>query len=87
MDKRPNYIEMIPDTSKNASFKHIDDRQREKLRSVAVYVFCLDTPCALVIGSDRENTFRSDDDDMKALINSIGMAIHGDIHFREHLSA
>lgn len=87
MDNRPNYIEIIPDTSKNDKFSHITNEQREKLKSVVVYVFCLDTPCALVIASDKENTFRSDDDDMKALINAIGMAVHGDIHFMKYLSA
>ncbi len=86
MDKLPNYIEIIPDTSKDDRFSHINDKQREKLKSVVVYVFCLETPCALVIASDKENTFTSDDD-MKALINSIGMSLHGDIHFMEYLSA
>jgi len=86
MDKRPDYIEIIPDTSKDDRFSHITDKQREKLKSVVVYVFCLDTPCALVIASDKENTFTSDDD-MKALINSIGMSLHGDIHFMQYLSA
>ncbi len=87
MDKRPDYIEIIPDTSKDDRFSHITDKQREKLKSVVVYVFCHETPCALVIGSDKEKTFTSDDDDMKSLINSIGMAIHCDIHFMKHLSA
>lgn len=86
MDRRPDYIEIIPDTSDSDTFSHITDEQREKLKSVVVYVFCLDMPCALVIASDKENTFRSDDDDMKALINSIGMALHGDIHFMHYLS-
>jgi len=85
MDRRPNYMEVIPDTSKHATFSHVTDKQREKLKSVVVYVFCLNTPCALVIGSDKENTFRPDDDEMKALINSLGMAIHGDMHFMKHL--
>ncbi len=87
MDKRPNYIEMIPDTSKRDTFSHITDKQREKLKSVVVYVFCLDTPCALVIASDKENTFTPNDANMKALINSMGMALHGDIHFMQYLSA
>ncbi len=87
MNDRPNYIEIIPDTSKNDAFSHITDKQREKLKSVVVYVFCLDTPCALVIASDKINTFTPGDENMRVLINSMGMALHGDIHFKQYLSA